>query len=269
MSYIGPGNAVGNVPVWNGSYWVPKDPTTGVDVSLQAFLPHRRWRLLLGINGSGGTDVGQLWTKPSTLTSQVPDWSTNWLSVPKSVGVSGAAAGSGTQWITNSSTEYVFFSTINSFSGGFLMKVKGGFHTAQATSRCFIGFKSVLTSTANVEPSTLTNVVGFGNDSTDANLKIMHNDGAGTCTKVDLGANFPAQTNSADLYEFILYSAPNQTSLIQYYIRHVFSGNTASGDITTNSPAAGTSACFHLWFNNGTTAAAVRYGIASIYVEGP
>lgn len=269
MSSIGPGLVVNDLPVWAGSFFAPDDPTTGTGASLSADLSERNFRLLNALDNSLGVAVGAGWSTPAAAVSQPPDWTTNWLSIGKSIAASSGAAGAGVSWVGNAAVAHTFFSTVNSFSGGFLFYAKGGVHTANATSRSFIGCRNTVTVIGNVDPSTLTNVVFFGNDDTDANLQVMHNDGAGACTKVDLGANFPAQTSSADFYEYILYSAPGQAASIQYYIRHMFTGNSAAGDITTNMPAAGAPAFVHAWMNAGATASVVRYAHANLYIEGP
>src|SRR5262249_16727199 len=150
------------------------------------------------------------------------------------------------------------------YAGGFYWYCRFSVVVSQTTSRSVLGLFSSVGNIANADPSTLTNCVFFGNDSADTHLQVMQNDGAGNCTKVDLGANFPSQTRDTDTYEAAFLAASGQTSSINYYIRNIISGAAAStGALSTNLPAANTFMEPYMWLNNGTTAAAVRLGIAS------
>lgn len=223
-----------------------------------------RLRYMLGANGGAGTAFIGAWTLPGSSTTQVPDFSTNWLSLGKSIGISSGAAGNACEWRINSS-EYALSST-NALFGGFYFYTRCGVFTTQATARSFYGMAPVA-AFANANPSTFINCVGFGNDSADTNMQIMQNDGSGTCTKTDLGASFPAQSSQTDFYEMILFAAAGQTTNVDYAIRHVFTGAIASGSLGSNLPTANTLIGAHLWVNNGTTAAAVALGVTTCYVQ--
>ena len=64
-------------------------------------------------------------------------------------------------------------------------------------ARYFVGLSNLyqLTNPTNVEPTTLTQTIGVAKLSTSTNLFIIHNDGTGTATSVDLGVNYPATSN--------------------------------------------------------------------------
>jgi hypothetical protein len=91
-----------------------------------------------------------------------------------------------------------------------------------------------------VQVSTLTNVIGLGNDALDANLQIIHNDATGTATKIDLGAAFPANRTvgaaMTTVYSVMLYNAPASTNVI-YKVTNNETGAIAQGVITTDLPA--------------------------------
>ena len=94
-----------------------------------------------------------------------------------------------------------------------------------------------ISSTALVEQ--LTNVIGIGSDALDTNLQIFHNDGTGTCTKIDLGANFPANRNATAYTDFITFELynPEQSTDVHYRaISHQNNNFTVEGTITTNKP---------------------------------
>jgi hypothetical protein len=92
-----------------------------------------------------------------------------------------------------------------------------------------------------VQPSSLLHAAFFGADSTDTNMQFMHNDGAGTCTKVDCGADFPANSNAAHLYEYSIEFVPGASREVRYKIKKLNSATTLefSGVATTNLPDAG------------------------------
>lgn len=152
----------------------------------------------------------------------------------------------------------------------------GGFHfitrfgisdaVAVATGRLFVGMTATTSVLANVNPSTLLNLIGVGADSTDTNLQIIHNDGAGVATKIDLGASFPANTRNIDAYELALFCPPNGSSVF-YTVTNLTTGVIASGELTTDLPANTTLLAWQLWRNNGTTALAVGLDIVSVYLE--
>jgi hypothetical protein len=93
----------------------------------------------------------------------------------------------------------------------------------------------------NDQPSALTNIIAFANDSGDANLQIMYNDASGTATKTDLGASFPSNRTAGaavtTIYACYLYNAPNSNNVI-YRIVNKETGAVAQGTLTTNLPAS-------------------------------
>ena len=84
------------------------------------------------------------------------------------------------------------------------------------------------------------NIIGVGSD-TDANLQIFYNDGTGTATKIDLGANFPANRTAGaaltTMYSLILYNAPNSSNVL-YRVVNNETGSSAEGTLTTDLPAS-------------------------------
>jgi hypothetical protein len=126
---------------------------------------------------------------------------------------------------------------------------------------------STAATSASVAPSSLTKIIGVGWDSGDANLQIMSNDTAGTATKIDTGANFPANNTTA-MYEFVLYAAPNGTS-VGYRLQRLVTGDITSGSITNSAdlPANNIFLSPHEYMNNGGTAAAAVLDVNRVYIE--
>jgi len=106
---------------------------------------------------------------------------------------------------------------------------------ASSTSDLLIGGSN------NDQPSALTNIIAFANDSGDANLQIMHNDASGTATKTDLGSSFPSNRTAGaaitTIYSCYLYNAPNSSDVI-YRIVNKETGAVAQGTLSTNLPAS-------------------------------
>jgi hypothetical protein len=133
-----------------------------------------------------------------------------------------------------------------------LWYVSGGFRyvcdvyisdTAYASGcRQFYGMNALTSSmTYNdvTQVDTMLNVIGFGSDSADTNIQVFHNDGSGTCTKIDLGSSFPANRSAGSalttMYSFELYS--DYSGNVLYKAVNDETGVSVEGTISTNLPA--------------------------------
>lgn len=151
----------------------------------------------------------------------------------------------------------------------------GGFHfiarfgisdaTLSTGSRLFVGMTASTAVLGNADPSTFTNIIGVGMDAADTTLQIMHNDAAGTATKVNLGAFFPESTNT-DMYELVLFCAPNGLE-ISYQVTNLSTGIETRGDILNNIPLNTQLLAWQLWRHNATTGQAVGLDVSSVYIE--
>jgi hypothetical protein len=87
--------------------------------------------------------------------------------------------------------------------------------------------------------STLTNIVGVGSETGDANLQVFYNDAAGTATKIDLGVDFPANRTSGAIsttvYSIKLYNECASTD-VKYEVINKETGAIAQGTLSTNLP---------------------------------
>jgi hypothetical protein len=139
--------------------------------------------------------------------------------------------------------------------GGFFFKYTFAVETAVASSRQLVGFRAGSNIATGTDPSSITNLLCMAYDSGDANWQIMHNDGSGVATKIDLGVNFPA--NTADtVFTVYFFCAPN-SSTIQYEVRRRDVEASASGTISTNMPDPTTYMSIFHWGDNGPTAASM------------
>lgn len=152
---------------------------------------------------------------------------------------------------------------------------RGGFHfitrfgvsdaATVANARMFVGMCAATAVLANAEPSSNANLIGVGCDAGETTLSIMHNDGAGTATKINLGAGFPSQTLDT-AYDLTVFCPPNAT-WVGVTVTNLSTGASEYRELTSDIPADTQLLAFQLWRNNGATALAVGIDVLSIYIE--
>lgn len=155
--------------------------------------------------------------------------------------------------------------------GGFTYVSRFGSTDTIAGARAFVGMTSSTAAPTNVEPNTLTNVIGICKISTSNNWQICYG-GSAAQTTIDLGANFPANTASADMYELILYAPTNVNNSVGYRVTRLGTTYQASGTLTaatpgTQLPASTTLLAHNIWKTNNATASVVGLDMVSIYIE--
>lgn len=150
--------------------------------------------------------------------------------------------------------------------GGFRTIFRFGIGAAVATQRLFVGLYSVQTAIGNVDPSTLLNIVGLFVDSGQTTLRIGSNDGSGSATVTDLGANFPANSSATDYYELELACLPNGSEIF-YKVTRLNSGHIATGTLTSDLPTNTSFLSHHFWVNNNTTASATSIDVMEYFLE--
>ncbi len=160
-----------------------------------------------------------------------------------------------------------------SIDGGFFKLIRFGIsdNLAVATARMFMGISVSTAAATNVEPSTLTNVIGIGHGNGDTTMRIYYG-GSTAQTPINLGANFPANTRDTDAYELALFAAPGATNTVTYEVTRLNTGHTAVGTLTGTAgvalPDAATLMSYSWnWRTNNATALAVGFDIMSDYIE--
>lgn len=154
--------------------------------------------------------------------------------------------------------------------GGFAFVCRWGPSTGVATTTCRagVGLVSGTTAPTDVEPSTSTSCVFMGWDAADTNMQIMHNDGLGTCTKIDLGAPFPVPSiDRNNLYELALFSPKGTTQSVDWLVTDLVSGATASGTITTNLPTTASLLAGRGWMSVGGTSSVIGIALNSMVLD--
>ena len=162
-----------------------------------------------------------------------------------------------------------FFRGASAGYGGFMMVCRWGPATgvATATSRAFVGMRNVTSAPTDVEPSSLTNILGMGWDAADTNIQFLHNDGSGTATKIDLGASFPVPTvDRTDAYELALFCAPNGSE-VGYQVTDLTTSATATGSVSTDIPTSTTLMGPRGGISVGGTSSVVGIALMSLYIE--
>lgn len=134
-----------------------------------------------------------------------------------------------------------------------------------SASTLVAGF-GVLAFGVTVNPSTYLNCAFFGYDDTDTNMQFMCNDGAGTCTKINLGANFPAH-NTTSLYFVSITYSPGGAN-IDYFIENLGTSNIATGNVTSNLPTGTVGQNGVVWANTKSQSASVSIATQGLYLEG-
>lgn len=157
--------------------------------------------------------------------------------------------------------------------GGFTKVVRFGISDAAAVAgaRMFVGMSSSTAAATNVEPSTLTNVIGVGHGAADTNLNLYYG-GSAAQTPINLGVNFPSNTRSTDAYELALFASPENGD-VGYAVTCLNTGATTSGILTAATaglqlPLNTTLLSYHkAWRTNNATPLAVGLDIISDYIE--
>jgi hypothetical protein len=183
------------------------------------------------------------------------------LRIPSSVILSGSSAYFGNnaiQFSTTATAGTLAFQRGTPFyhSGRSLFRFQPNIVSSDA--RYFVGLSNLyqVTAPTNVEPTTLTQTIGVAKLSTSANLFIIHNDGTGTATSVDLGVNYPA-TSNLYIYDIKITSSVSAYTGVTVRRTTISTGATISTDyaVTSNFPS-GVAQNPALWITNNASAVA-------------
>lgn len=146
----------------------------------------------------------------------------------------------------------------------------GGTNWFVPNARQFVGLTnttSLLSISSTITVEQQTNIIGLGSDSADVNLQIFHNDTTGTCTKIDLGANFPANKTGAvangEVYALELINIYRE-NFVYYKVTKLSTGLYVNGIITTNLPANNTPLMPQVVRTSGATSQNVSIDVLQI-----
>jgi hypothetical protein len=243
---------------------------SGIDTSLQPFLGRNKVAMF-NVAGNGGVDTqfGLAVTAAGTAqTTNVATTSTLGYIRRREWAVTTAA----TTAVAGMRGPALLFGVGGTAAGrgGFFLVWRWGVGRGATvtTHRAFCGFRGTAAAPADVNPSTLLNIVGMGYDAADTQIQIMHNDGTGAATKIPLGASFPKPTvNDATMYELILFSPPGLTQSVSYLVTDLITGATASGVLTTDLPATSTLLNLDSFVSVGGTSSTIGIVNSGFYIE--
>ena len=158
--------------------------------------------------------------------------------------------------------------------GGFLKVIRFGVsdQSAVGAARMFIGMAAKTNAPTNVEPSTLTNVIGVGHGASDANMKIFYG-GSSAQAPIDIGANFPKNTSNVDAYELMLFAPSTVANTVYYRVTRLNTGHVSEGKLTATNPGtqlpSGNTLLNMTWCyrTNNTAKTSVGLDVMSDYIE--
>lgn len=207
-----------------------------------------------------------------TGTARSYDTNRYFTATPRVGFVSAATAGSLTSVYFNS-TNARFCSVGSGGIGGFLYLARFGTSDAAtvAGARMFVGLSSINTAPTNVDPGAQINQIGVAQLSTSSNLHIVYG-GSAAQTPIDLGAAWPANRLSQDMYELLLFSSKSNNTEVVYRLTNLDTESIIQGTLTnttpgTTLPASSTPLSFRNWRTNNATALAVGLDLSSLVVH--
>lgn len=151
--------------------------------------------------------------------------------------------------------------------GGFMFRCRFALEgTLQTGMRAFVGLADIITAQANYDPltSTAPGKMGLAINASTGNWNFVSNITGSAPTVTALDANFIVALGA--LLELSMYCAPNGSTVF-YKVLNVGTGAAVFGTVTTNLPSSATFLDYYIWATNNGTAAAVTYGVTSLYLE--
>lgn len=240
---------------------------SGVDTPFQAGLGFNRVSMVMPAGGTTlGTFVGGFgttFTNVGTAANPTPAATSHLTSVRRATFSTGATAGALAShrqsvlqvWRGNAANR-----------GGFFYTIRFGTSGLQAGNRAFVGLSDSVAAPSNVDPTTATTPgkIGVAINTNTGNWNFVNNITGTAPAVANLGATMPV--NATDLYELVLYSPPNGSS-IGYRMKNITTDASVSGSVSTNIPASTTFLAPQFWITNNATAAASVIDFSGWYLE--
>lgn len=150
--------------------------------------------------------------------------------------------------------------------GGFFYTIRFGLSALATNNRAFVGVSSSIANPTNIDPTTSATIgrVGMAINTNTGNWNFVTNAVGVAPTVTGLGASFPV--NTTDLYELVLFSAPNGTS-IGWRVTNISTGAQTSGSAVANLPTSTTFLAPQFWLTNNATGANAALAFSGWYLE--
>jgi hypothetical protein len=165
---------------------------------------------------------------------------------------------------------------IKNSNGGFRFLMRFGIGrgiAANTSRRLFAGLGTSIAAPTNVDPSSITNIIGVGADTADANWQIMTR-GAGAVLKTNTGIPKAVGADNEATFELQMFSRTNNlgTSEVIISFRDITSGFALSSSpfiqtVTTNIPTEDDFLSPRLWGSTGATSATIGLSLMEIIAE--
>ena len=244
---------------------------TNAVVQLQPAFANKKIAMYQPIWGSATPTTFGLQTTTSLGAASNSATTTNLFSRAVRLNYTSAGTAGALGYFYQGSSAYLSLGTATAYGGGgFYYVIRFGIADAVASPRTFVGMTSSTGVPTNVEPSTLTNCIGVGQGAANTNLFIYYG-GSAAQTPIDLGTNFPTNTNAVDWYEFTLFAPPTSANTVYYQVTRLNTGNVTTGTLTgtagTVLPANSTLLTTRFWRCNNATASAVSIAFGGMYIE--
>jgi hypothetical protein len=125
---------------------------------------------------------------------------------------------------------------------------------------CGISKGNQFSAPTNVEPSTLTDIVGVCQLSSSTNMHVVHNDASGTATTIDLGSSYPCTDSQYNYYITIEQTITSYIVTVERVTVSTGASISTTNTLSTNIPNYATGTIQLLtWISNNATAAVASY----------
>ena len=261
--------AAGNLTIYSkavsGKMQLKIKGPSGLDTPLQADLKQNNW-IMWAPGVAAGSFQNGTGTTLGTSAVVLPTISNNYTILRRSTFASVVTTQNQQVGVR---TEARFFRGNADGMGGFMFFCRFGFDSIKTGMRAFVGLTSGTTAVVTVNPSTLTNMLGFGFDLGETAWTFMHNDASGTCTKETISGQGTLATNNTG-YDALIFCPPNGGT-VYYRLDRADTGATiCDSSVTTDLPVNTTMLTAQCIMSNGTANIVVgdaKLGINRIYVE--
>lgn len=233
----------------------------GVETAIQPSLFMGKMPVWVGF-ASGTTApiaMGSTVATSATMGTAQPTTTNEWTKYQRKTYTTSTTAGNATG-IRQSYTQF------GQSVGGFFAHFKFGQTIALNGEQKFVGM-CVSTGGLAGDASALVHMIGMGVDAADVggNWYLMHNDGAGIATKIDLGTN--AVRNTTDGYELNIYVAAGSDTYYVYIKNLATNTVVYNGSVNTNVPGSTNLMAWKAECRNGAVAAATNLHLAATYIQ--
>jgi hypothetical protein len=125
---------------------------------------------------------------------------------------------------------------------------------------CGISKGNQFASPTNVEPNTLTDIVGVCQLSTSTNMHVVHNDASGTATTIDLGSSYPCNDSQYNYYITVEQTTTTYIVSVERVTIATGASISTTNTLSSNIPNYATGVIQLIaWISNNASAAIASY----------